>query len=185
MLTVLARKWWLLLINGTGAILFGLMAFAWPGITLLTLVVLYGAYCIVDGVTALAEATARDQEGRAWGRMIFVGIVSIAVGVGAFIWPGITTAALLLIIAIWAILRGVLEIIAAIELRKVIHNEWLLIVAGVLSILFGVALLVKPQAGALAMVWLIGCFAIAHGILRVALAFKLRSLGNALPAAAR
>jgi uncharacterized membrane protein HdeD (DUF308 family) len=186
MLTMLARKWWVLLINGIGAILFGLMAFAWPGITLLTLVILYGIYCIVDGVTALMEASARDKEGKGWGRMLFVGIVSIAVGIGAFIWPGITTAALLVIIAIWAIVRGVLEIIAAIELRKVIHNEWLLIVAGVMSILFGAALLARPAAGALAMVWLIGAFAIAHGLLRIALAFKLRSLGNALaPAGAR
>jgi uncharacterized membrane protein HdeD (DUF308 family) len=186
MLTILARKWWVLLINGIGAIIFGLMAFAWPGITLLTLVILYGIYCVVDGVTALMEASVSDQQGKAWGRMRFVGILSIAVGVGAFIWPGITTAALLIIIAIWAIVRGALEIIAAIELRNVIHNEWLLIVAGVMSILFGVALLVRPATGALAMVWLIGAFAIAHGLLRVALAFKLRSLGNALaPATGR
>jgi len=186
MLTALVRNWWVVLVRGILGIVFGLAAFAWPGITLLVLVVMFGAYCIADGIVALLSIGKADEQGGSWGRMLFVGIISIAVGVGAFIWPGITTAAFLIIIAAWAIVRGIFEIVAAIQLRKVIENEWLLGLAGVVAILFGVALIVRPGAGALALIWLIATFALIHGVLLVVLAFKLRGLGRTLgPATVR
>ena len=174
----MADKWWMLLLNGLGAIVFGLLAFAWPGVTLLVLVTLFGIYCIVDGVTALMAARARRSGDRKWGWMLFVGIVSILAGIAAFAWPGLTAMALLFMIAVWAIVHGVLEIIAAIELRKVIDNEWMLALAGVVSALFGIVLIARPGAGALGLVWLIGSFALIHGVLLVMLAFKLRRIGG-------
>jgi uncharacterized membrane protein HdeD (DUF308 family) len=184
LLVAIARKWWVLLLNGLCAILFGVMAFAWPQVTLLALVILYGVYCLADGITALGASLARREEGRPWGRMLLIGIVSIAAGVVTFLWPGITAIALLVIIAVWAIIHGITEIIAAIELRKFIHNEWLLILAGVVSVLFGVVMIARPGVGALSLIWVIGTFAILHGLLLVALAFKLRGLAHAVPPAA-
>jgi uncharacterized membrane protein HdeD (DUF308 family) len=181
MLRELARKWWVLLLNGICAIAFGLMAFAWPGITLLALVVLFGAYALIDGITAVAASIAgRNEAGRSWWQMLLVGILGILAGITAFIWPGITTVALLVVIAVWAIVRGIMEIIAAIELRKVIQDEWLLGLAGVASVLFGITLIGRPAVGALAVVWLIGGFAIAHGILLAALAFRVRGFKDRL-----
>ena len=178
MLTQLADKWWLLLLNGVCAIGFGVLAIAWPGLTLIFLVTLYGVYCIIDGVTALMAARARNEAGKPWGWMVFVGIASIAAGVAAFVWPGLTALVLLTLIAAWAIVRGVFEIVAAIELRKRIDNEWMLILAGTISVLFGAALLVWPGAGALALVVWIAAFAIVHGVLLTMLAFKVRGLAK-------
>ena len=174
MLRTLADKWWVLLINGLCAIVFGVLAYAWPAATLVVLVTLFGVFCIVDGVTALMAAGARDGDRRAWGQLQLIGIVSIAAGVAALAWPGLTTVALVFVIAAWAIVRGVFEIVAAVRLRRFINNEWLLGVAGAVSVLFGVALIAAPGAGALALVWLIAAFAAVHGVLLVVLAFKLR-----------
>jgi uncharacterized membrane protein HdeD (DUF308 family) len=176
MLRSLVRNWWAVLLRGLVAILFGVLAFAWPGLTLLSLVALYAIYCVVDGVAALAAAFVRDEGGKPLGQMIFTGLVSVGAGVAAFLWPGLTAMVLLWIVAAWAIVRGVAEIVAAIRLRREIENEWLLGLAGALSILFGLALFVRPGAGAIALVWFIAAFAIAHGVLLVALAFRLRSL---------
>ncbi len=174
MLTLVARKWWVLLLNGLCAIAFGLMAFAWPGVTVVALVILFGAYCLADGITAVTASLGRDEKGKSWGQMLFIGIISIAAGITAPVWPGMTAVVLLMIIAFWAIVRGFIEIIAAIELRKVIQNEWLLILAGAASVLFGVVLIARPGVGALALIWVIGVFAMLRGFLLVALAFKLR-----------
>jgi uncharacterized membrane protein HdeD (DUF308 family) len=173
LLHALAKKWWLLLLRGIAAIVFGVLAFAWPGLTLLTLILLYGAFALTDGVIAIIAAITGGAPGGRWWLAI-VGILGIAVGALTFMLPGMTALILLLAIAGWAVAIGVLQIIGAIRLRKEIDNEWFLIVSGVISVLFGLALLVNPGAGALALVWVIGIYAIIAGVLYIALAFRLK-----------
>jgi uncharacterized membrane protein HdeD (DUF308 family) len=184
MLSKIAQKWWVLLIKGICAILFGVFAIAWPGITLWSLVILYGAFVLADGIMAIALGIAGHERGRAWWGMILVGILGIAAGVITFIWPGLTALVLLIIIASWAIVRGVFEIIGAIKLRKVIDDEWIMVLSGLFSIAFGVLLLLRPAAGALAVVLLIGAFMIAIGIMAIALSLRLRGLNEKLAAKA-
>lgn len=169
--TALARNWWLLLIRGILAVLFGLMAFAWPALTLVTLVLVYGAYAFVDGLTAIWVGASS----RAWG-VLFFGILGVIVGVYTLFYPGITAIALLYLIAAWALVRGIFEIVTAIQLRKEISYEWALIVSGLISIIFGIVLIANPGAGALAMVLVIGVFAITFGAMMIVLAFRVRRL---------
>ena len=171
---LLTHNWWLLALRGLCAILFGIMAFVWPGITLLGLVFLLGAYTLANGVLALVLAAKAPKGYPRFGSLIFEGILSIVAGLIAFVVPGITALTLLVLIAVWAIVTGIMEIVAAIRLRKVITNEWLLVMAGVASVGFGVLLLLWPGAGALAMLWWIGAFSIVFGVLYIALAFRLR-----------
>jgi uncharacterized membrane protein HdeD (DUF308 family) len=174
MLHALARNWWLLLLRGLCAILFGILAFVWPGVTLFTLVLFYGAYALVDGLLAIGAAVMGGAAGSRWWLAI-VGILGVGVGLLTFFWPGMTALALLFFIAAWAITSGVMHIIGAIQLRKEIDNEWLLILGGILSVLFGLILIVQPGAGALALLFLIAAVAIAYGAVLVSLAFRLRS----------
>ncbi len=171
-------SWWLMALRGLAAVLFGVMAFVWPGITLLTLVYLFGAYALVNGVLAFILAY-RGPEDRRVGSLISEAIISVVAGVVALVVPGITALALVVLIAFWAIVTGVIEIVGAVRLRKVISNEWLLILAGIISLVFGVLLLFQPGAGALALVWWIGAFAIVFGVLLFALAFRMRKWGSA------
>jgi uncharacterized membrane protein HdeD (DUF308 family) len=171
---ILARNWWALALRGLCAVLFGIAAFALPGITLGALVLLYGAFALVDGIFNVATALVGRTHGLPWWAMLVEGLFGIAVGV-TFIWPGITALALLYLIAAWAFVTGVLEIAAAVRLRKEIQGEWLLASGGILSILFGLLLVINPGAGALAIVWLIGGYAIAFGVLLLVLGFRLRS----------
>jgi uncharacterized membrane protein HdeD (DUF308 family) len=171
----LAKNWWLLLLRGIAAIIFGILAFAWPGITLLSLVILYGAYALVDGVLSIAAAIGGGGGGatpRWW--LIVVGLLGIAAGLLTFFWPQITALVLLMFIGAWALIHGVFEIIGAIRLRKEIDNEWMLILSGALSVLFGAAMLIMPGAGALALIWVIGAYSIIFGILFVGFAFRLK-----------
>jgi uncharacterized membrane protein HdeD (DUF308 family) len=180
MLTMLARNWKWIALRGVLAIVFGVMTFAWPGITLLTLIYLYGAYALMDGIAAFAAAiTGKGQETPLW-YLILVGITGVGIGVITFAWPGVTGRILLLFIAIWAMVKGFFEVVAAIALRKEIQNEFFLALAGVLSILFGVVLVVRPGAGALGVLWLIGSFAIILGIVKIILAFRLKGLTKTL-----
>jgi uncharacterized membrane protein HdeD (DUF308 family) len=183
MLHSLARHWWVLLLNGVFAIAFGIMAVAWPGLTLVALIMLFAVYCIADGITAIMAAFNKKERGH-WLPMFLLGIVSIIVGIGAIAWPGLTAIALVMFIAAWSIVKGVFEIVAAVELRKEIDNEWLLILAGVVSILFGIVLFARPGQGALALVWVIGFFAIARGALLVMLSLRLRGVNQGLTRAA-
>ena len=176
----LAHNWWMLALRGLVAIVFGVLAFVLPGMTLLTLVFLFGVYAIVNGVLALVHAFSAPKGYPRFGALIFTGIISIAAGVLAFVWPGITALSLVLLIAAWAIVNGVFEIATAIRLRRVIEHEWLLALAGILSVLLGIVMLLQPGAGALALVWWIGGFAIAFGVLLVALAFRVRRAGPAV-----
>jgi uncharacterized membrane protein HdeD (DUF308 family) len=174
-LDAFAKNWWVLLIRGILAVLFAVMAFTLPGLTLVTLVLLYGIYSFADGLTAIWVG----GQARAWW-FVLLGILGVVVGVFTFIYPGITAVALLYLIAAWAIVRGVFEIVTAIQLRKEISNEWMLIIAGILSVLFGVALVAKPAAGALAVVWIIGAYAFIFGLMMIVLAFRLRGLSGRL-----
>ncbi|WP_406696353.1 HdeD family acid-resistance protein [Singulisphaera sp. Ch08] len=164
-----------MVLRGILAVLFGIMCFAWPGITLAALVLLYGVYALVDGVFALVSALVGRPRTEPWWVLTIEGLVGIAVGIATFAWPGITALVLLFLIAAWAIFTGVLQIVAAIRLRREIQGEWLLGLSGLLSVLFGVALVIRPGAGALAVIWLIGAYSIAFGGLGIALGFRLRS----------
>ncbi len=176
MLLVFTSSWWALVLRGIAAIAFGALAFFWPGITLTALVFLWGAYAIVDGIFAIAAGVKTSDGHKRWWVLLLEGILSIAAGVLAFVIPGITALVLLMLIAAWAIVTGAFEIGAAIQLRKYITGEWLLALAGIASVLFGVALFLNPSAGALAVVWLIGAYAIVFGILLIALGLRLHSL---------
>ena len=173
MVHALAKNWWLLLLRGIAAIIFGLLAFAWPGLTLLTLILFYGAFALVDGVLAIIAAITGGSAAPRWWLAI-VGLLGLAAGLLTFLMPGLTAVVLLLFIAGWAIATGVFQIIGAIKLRKEIDNEWLLILCGVISVLFGVCMMLAPGAGALALVWVIGAYSVVIGALFVALAFRLR-----------
>jgi uncharacterized membrane protein HdeD (DUF308 family) len=172
-LDAFAKNWWVLLIRGILAVLFGVMAFTLPDLTLVTLVLLYGVYAFADGLTAIFVGGGA----RAWS-FVLLGALGVAVGVFTFIYPGITAVALLYLIAAWAVVRGVFEIVTAIKLRKEISNEWMLIIAGILSVLFGAALVANPAAGALAVVWIIGTYAFIFGLMMIALALRLRGLSR-------
>jgi len=175
----LPRHWWVVALRGLAAIVFGILAFVWPGITLAVLVLLFGAYAIVDGVLALYAAVRSGGKG-VWAPL-FEGIVGIAAGLVAFFLPGLTALALLFVIATWAILTGVMEVITAVRLRQVINNEWALILSGVLSVIFGLVLVAQPGAGALAVVWIIGIYAIVFGVALLALAWRLRGVLDDMP----
>jgi uncharacterized membrane protein HdeD (DUF308 family) len=166
---MLSRYWWVVLLRGIFSIIFGFLAFTMPGLTLFTLVLLWGAYALVDGIMAMVAGVRT----RAWS-MLLIGLLGLAAGFITFINPNLTAVALLYFIAAWAIARGIFEIVTAIEIRKEITNEWLLILSGILSVLFGIALLWRPLVGALAMIWLIAAFAIVFGIMLIPLAFRLR-----------
>ncbi|WP_414576513.1 HdeD family acid-resistance protein [Anabaena sp. CCY 9402-a] len=171
----LARNWWTLALRGTLAILFGLIALFWPGITITALVLLFAAFLVVGGILlAIAAFKDRLDDTNAW-LMLVEGAVGIIVGILAFIWPGITFLLLLYLIAAWAIITGIFEMIAAFQLRRAIENEWLLVIAGVASFFFGVLLAIWPLAGAVAIVWIIGIYALVFGVLLLALSFRLRN----------
>jgi len=173
LLNSLAKNWWLVLLRGIAAVLFGVLALGWPGLTLLTLILLYGAYALADGVIAIIAAiTGYAPMGRWW--LAIVGIVGVAVGALTFMLPGITALILLYTMAGWAVAIGALQIIGAIRLRKEIDNEWFLILSGAISVLFGLGVILHPGAGALALVWVIGTYAIIAGVLYIGLAFRLK-----------
>ena len=178
----LTRNWWVVLLRGVAGVAFGIITVMAPGISLAALVLLWGAYAFADGVLALVTAIRRVGEGGRWWLLLLEGLVGIAAGVLTLLIPGITAIALLYLIAAWALVTGALEIAAAIRLRKVISNEWLLALSGVASLIFGVLLIVFPRAGALAVVLWIGAYAFVFGALLIALAFRLRSLGRPHPA---
>ena len=171
---LLTRNWWLLALRGLVAILFGILAFILPGITLVSLVWLFGAYAVANGILAFVLAFKAPKGQRRIGSLIFAGIISIIAGVLAFVLPGITALSLLMLIAAWAIVTGIAEIVAAVRLRKEITGEWLLVVAGIASLIFGVIIVIVPSAGALALVWWIGAYAVAFGILLMVVAFRMR-----------
>jgi len=175
LLRSLADYWWLLLLRGLVAIAFGVVAFAWPGLTLVALTLVWGAYALADGILALwtaLAATGGETAKRWW--LALGGVASIVAGLVAFFYTGMTALILLMFIAAWAIVIGVILIWGAIELHKILDDAWLIGLNGALAVAFGVLLIARPGSGALAVVWMIGWFAVVFGILHIALAFRLR-----------
>lgn len=173
MITQFARNWWVLVLRGVMAILFGALAMFWPGITVAVLILLYGAYALVDGVFAVIAAIMNRTQGQRWWTLL-EGLAGIAAGVIAFAWPGLTAFALLYLIAGWAVVTGIFEIIAAIELRREITGEWMLVLNGILSVIFGILIAVFPSAGALSIVWIIALYSWIFGLLMIMLGFQMR-----------
>lgn len=171
---LLSRNWWALALRGVAGIIFGILAFVMPVVTLAALVMLFGAYALVDGIFNIAAAVSGRTGGRPWWALVLAGLVSIGAGLVTFFMPGLTALALAYIIAFWAIGTGVLEIVAAVRLRKVIRNEWWLALSGALAIVFGGLLMLAPGAGALAMVLWIGAYAFVYGVALVIFAVRLR-----------
>jgi uncharacterized membrane protein HdeD (DUF308 family) len=176
MAIVLVRNWWALLIRGLLALIFGVLCFVLPGDALTALVLLFGAYALVNGVIAVFGALKAPRRYKRWWAPMLGGVFSIIAGLLALLWPGITALALLYLIAFWAIITGGFEIGTAIRLRKEIKGEWILALSGIISVLFGAVLLFYPIAGALTVVWLIGAYAIVYGVLIIALSLRLWSL---------
>jgi uncharacterized membrane protein HdeD (DUF308 family) len=173
---VLSANWWALALRGLFAVLFAIFAFARPGITLGVLVLMFGVYAFLDGVLAIVAAARAVRGHKRWGALLLEGIAGILAALCAWFVPGVTLAFLIFLVAAWAIITGVFEIAAAIRLRRHIRGEWLLILMGIISIVFGVLLYVAPIAGAIVIVWWLGGYALIFGILLLVLAFRLRSL---------
>jgi uncharacterized membrane protein HdeD (DUF308 family) len=172
----LRASWGWVVLRGVIAILLGLSAFFMPGITLAALVLVWGAYALADGLVALiAGFRIRDGGGPMWS-LVIIGLLGIAAGVLTFVWPGMTALVLLTFIAGWALITGILQVAAAIRFRKVIANEWMLGLGGLLSIVFGLLMLARPGAGALAVMWIIGWYATMFGVLLVMVGFRLRGV---------
>jgi uncharacterized membrane protein HdeD (DUF308 family) len=184
MVATLAKNWWMVLVQGICAVLFGLLAIFLPGLTIGVLVLLFGAYALVDGVFEILAAifgperiAMSDMGTPRWVRVL-TGILGIVIGIITFAHPDWSARALLLIIAIWAIATGVMEIIFAIQFRREIPNEVWLIISGVASVIFGILVILYPRGGALGVIWVIGIFAIIYGIVLIVASFRLHNLGG-------
>jgi uncharacterized membrane protein HdeD (DUF308 family) len=178
----LARDWWVLLARGVVAIVFGTLTLALPGLSLATLVLLFGAFCLADGVMAAWTAlSSRKPNENRW-LLLIGGLLGIGVGLLTIFQPAVTALALLFYIAVWAIATGVVQLITAIRLREEMASEWMLALAGVASLTFGALLLARPDAGALAALGLIAGYALVLGVLLVVLALELRAAARRLAA---
>ena len=181
-LAQLSRNWWVFLLRGIVGILFGVLAFMRPGITLEVLVLLFAFWALFDGVFSLISSIGAAEAKEPWWPLVFIGLLGIAAGIFTLRYPGVTTLTLLFVIAFWSIYRGIFEIIAAVRLREVIQGEWWLILGGIASIVFGVLLVYYPSSGLLAVIWLIGLYAVIFGITQIMFGFRLRNLAGELPA---
>ena len=170
----LARNWWLVVLRGVLGILFGLTTFLWPGLTFLVLVLMFGVYAMIDGIVAIIAGVTGSKYSQRWWIFLVEGIIGLAAGVITILRPGLAAFVLIAVIASWAILTGILEIAAAIRLRREITNEWMMAFAGFVSIVLGVLLFFQPAAGGLVITLMIGAYALIFGIVLVVLGFRLR-----------
>ncbi len=177
MLEAMARNWWMLLIRGIAAVLFGIAVILWPALTLDLMVIFLAAYLFVDGIFALLAAFQSRNHNR-WWLLALEGALGIVAGIAAFLFPGAAVMTFFYIVVFWAIATGALEIVSAIELRKHIKNEWWMILSGALSILFGIVLLFDPIGGIVTLLWLVGVLAVAFGVMLIILAFRVRGTGG-------
>lgn len=167
---IMQSSWTSLLLRGILAIIFGIIAILFPGIALFALIIVFGAYAFLDGILAIVVAIQERHVLPRWGWLLVEGIAGIALGIVAFVWPGETALILLYIVAVWAIVTGILEIGAAFTVR-----DWLIGLAGILSLAFGVLLIAHPGAGLLSILWLLGIYALIFGVLLIVHAFQLRT----------
>lgn len=174
MSTLLARNWWAMALRGVFAVVFALIAFFWPGATILSFVLFFSAYMLVDGVVGIVSGIRAASRNERWGLLILEGILNILVGAIAFLMPGLTVVFFITLLAVWSLITGILMIVAAFKLDPAFGRGWL-IFSGVVSVLFGVALLVAPLIGAVVLTWWLGAYALIFGIALIVLAFKLRS----------
>jgi uncharacterized membrane protein HdeD (DUF308 family) len=172
---MLGKSWWVLTVRGAAAVIFGILAIIWPGHALVALALLFGAYALVDGVFALVAAFRAVEHHAHWMALVAEGLLGIVAGVIVLAQPGIAIFAFAYIVAAWAIITGVLEIIAAVRLRRELAGEVLLVLAGALSVVFGVAIALFPRVGVLAVVWILGIYALIFGVIMIALSFRLRT----------
>ncbi len=170
-----SRNWWILALRGVVAIVFGLLVLFQPAISLQALLLLFSAYLLVDGISNMIHALRNHDQYTQWWVLLLEGLVSVIAGILAFVFPAMTALILLYIIAAWAILTGILELVAAVRLRQELQHEWLLGLSGVLSVAFGVLLVISPGSGILAVLWLIGAYAIAFGLVMLILGLRMRS----------
>lgn len=175
-LSTFRRFWWVLLVRGIAAVLFGVVALFWPGLTALVLLIAFGAFAVVDGVFAIVNALQRRSHDEGWWAWLFDGVLSLAIGMMALFWPAATALALVIWIAVWAVIAGILRVIAAIRLRHEIRGEWALALSGLLLVVWGALLALVPAAGILGLTWIFGVFALAVGVVMVVLAFRVRNL---------
>jgi len=176
-LPALAHHWWVFLLRGLVGVAFGLIAFFYPVATLYTFIVFYAVFSIVDGTFAFLSAVRQKNMGARWW-LALIGILGVVAGLAAYLWPALTAVALLTLIGIWALVNGVVEIVGAIRLRAEIDNEWLLLIHGILSALFGLIVLAHPSGGALALIWFIAAFALVSGLVLIVLSFRLKALAS-------
>lgn len=179
--TLLRRSWWMLALRGAAAILFGALALAWPGATLFALVTLFAAFAIVSGVSSIIAAVRHRNADHGWWMALVLGIVAVLAGVLALFQPGITALVFVVLMGVNAIVTGVMDISMAVRLRKHIRHEWLLVLAGIVSLAFGVLVLVYPGFGAFALVWIVSFYALLSGVLLLSLAIRLRPAHGAQP----
>ena len=178
--TLMSRYWWVLLLRGALAIIFGMVALGYPGMTLATLVLTFGFFALVDGIASVCYGIAGRKDNESWWVLLLEGLLGIAFGVITFQAPGITALVLLLYIGFWAVATGVLRIILAIRLRKEIEGEWWLALGGLVSILFGMSVIARPGAGAIAVLTVMGLWSIVTGVLLVLSSFSVKSVGRTL-----
>ena len=185
MLRLLAQNWWLFVLQGVLAILFGVAAYLWPGRALGALITLFGVYATLDGILVLIRAFRAAALKAPWWPFLLQGLVSLGAGVGTLAWPGLTALLLVYCIGSWALIGGVLQVVAGIKLRDELEGEWTLIVSGILSAIFGLWMIAAPGEGALALVWLIAGYAIVLGIAAISAGLRLRAVNARLANLAR
>jgi uncharacterized membrane protein HdeD (DUF308 family) len=173
---VVSRIWWAVALRGILAVLFGIMALIFTGQTLLVLVYVFGAFALIAGMSQIVTAVRAGEAHLRWGWLAFAGIISVAAGIVAFVWPGITALALLFLIAAWALITGVAEIVFALSWPDTLAQPWLAALSGALSVVFGILLVVWPRSGVIALTWLVGIYAILYGISQLYYLFRLQGL---------
>lgn len=171
---ILSRYWWTTLLRGLIWVLLGVFIFAKPAMSLVTLALMFGILVLADGIATIVSAVGGRKEHEHWGVLLLAGIAGVAVGILTLFNPGLTALALLFYMAIWAIATGLLEVVAAIKLRKEIRGEFWLVLAGLLSIAFGVFLMARPGAGAMSVLWFIAAYSILFGVSLIVLSLRAR-----------
>lgn len=169
------KAWYMLLIRGILLVVFGVLVASWPGLALYTFIIFFGAFALVHGIIGLIGSIMNRADNEDWWLVLLEGVIGIVIGVLTFAWPGLTGLILAYFIAAWALITGVLRIYSAMKLRKVITGEWMLVIAGIISMLFGIFVFVRPLAGAVAIAWLIGIYAIVFGLLGIMLSFRIKA----------